>query len=714
VGKRDIARAFGIAGTNRSTLKALLSEMEEEGLIIRVKNRRYSVATSVPPVGIVEAHSIDENGELLGKAIGWKGDNGNPRIIIVSSRKNSKHQTLAIGERALVRLKSVGTMEIEARIMKRLQEQTGTVIGVVKKTERNTEVQCVDRRGPQDIYIKDILNHNLEDGNIVLTRLEGKKVYGRPQATIEKILGNIGEPGAIETIVCANHAIPTEFSQESNAEALLAGPPDPKGREDLTSIPLVTIDDEDARDFDDAVWAEPDMSQENQGGWNLITAIADVSSYVKAGRALDQEAQKRGNSVYLPLKVIPMLPPSLSNEWCSLKPNEIRACMAVRVCVSKTGEIKHYRFIRGIMRSVARLTYREVEAYKTGGAPPPTKTIGTQIENLYGAYKALRQARINRNTLDFNLPEKRIVFGRSGEVTSIETRQHYDSHRLIEEFMITANVAAAEVLTKANAPCMYRIHDQPPLDKSETLRAYLKGLGYKLSRSRQLRPQHFQQILEKSKGTKHEEAISLMVLRSQSQAEYNPKNTGHFGLNIDRYSHFTSPIRRYSDLLVHRSLIAQLNLGSDGLSEAVAQQFPETGAHLSQTERRAVNAERSAVDRYKTLFMADKIGATFLGKISSVTRFGLFILLEESGADGLIPIRHLGQQLGERIQYESSKQALIARQADKDFGLGDAISVRLETADHVTGGLIFSLSDFDSPDVSRPRRKPFRRRHFRR
>ena len=688
--------------------------MEGEGLIIRAQNRRYSIATGVPPVGIVEAHSIDENGELVGKAIGWKANSGNSRIIILSSQKNSKHQTLAVGDRALVRLKATSNMEIEARIMKRLQERSGTIIGVVKKTEHNAEIRSVDRRGPQDIYTEDISEHNIEDGDIVLTRLEGKKVYGRPQATIEKVLGKIGKPGAIEIIVCASHDIPEEFSKESKAEALVAGPPNPKGREDLTTIPLVTIDDEDARDFDDAVWAEPDKSQENSGGWNLITAIADVSSYVKAGQALDKEAQKRGNSVYLPSKVIPMLPESLSNEWCSLKPNETRACIAVRVCVSKTGEIKHYRFIRGIMRSVARLTYREVDAYKRGGSPPPTKTIGDQIKNLYGAYEALRHARINRNTLDFDLPEKRIVFGRSGEVTSIETRPHYDSHRLIEEFMITANVAAAEVLSKAKAPCMYRIHDQPPLDKSETLRAYLKGLGYKLSRSRQLRPQHFQQILEKSKGTKHEEAISLMILRSQSQAEYNPKNTGHFGLNIDRYSHFTSPIRRYSDLLVHRSLIAQLNLGNDGLPEAVAQQFPELGAHLSQTERRAVNAERNAVDRYKTLFMADKIGAKFVGKVSSVTRFGLFILLDDSGADGLIPIRHIGQQLGERIQYDSSRQALIAQQADKNYGLGDAISVRLETADCVTGGLIFSLSDFDSPDISRQRRKPFRRRRLRR
>ena len=664
--------------------------MEEEGLIIRAQNRRYSVATGVPPVGIVEAHSIDENGELVGKAIGWKANSGNSRIIILSSQRNSKHQTLAIGERALVRLKSTGNMEIEARIMKRLQERTGTIIGVVKKTEHNAEIRSVDRRGPQDIYIEDISEHNIEDGDIVLTRLEGKKVYGRPQATIEKVLGKIGKPGAIETIVCASHDIPAEFSKESNSEALVAGPPNPKGREDLTTIPLVTIDDEDARDFDDAVWAEPDKSLENSGGWNLITAIADVSSYVKAGQALDKEAQKRGNSVYLPSRVIPMLPESLSNEWCSLKPNKIRACIAVRVCVSKTGEIKHYRFIRGIMRSVARLTYSEVDAYKRGGSPPPTKTIGTQIDNLYGAYEALRQARINRNTLDFDLPEKRIVFGRSGEVTSIETRPHYDSHRLIEEFMIAANVVAAKILKNNDHPLLYRVHEEPPKDKLDAFRDFADSLKLKFPKRQVVQPSQFNKIIESTTKMEIGPTAKKAVLRAQSKAQYTPENYGHFGLSLHHYCHFTSPIRRYADLLIHRTLISTLNLGDGGcLTDQI--ELRQIGDHLSITEQRAVHAERDTIDRFSAAFFIGKIGQQMTGVISGVAKFGLFVSLDGFASEGLVPIRSLHN---EYFHFNESQQSLKGQKTGNVLQVGDSVNVLIEGANPINRSITLKLVDY--------------------
>ena len=483
--------------------------------------------------------------------------------------------------------------------MRRLRERSDKIVAIVEKNERRISIRSVDKKDRRRMSLPLNVDQNLKHGDIIVAHLEGVKISGKLQVTLHKVLGRIGQPHSIEAIVCADNDIPVEFAPEIEKEALLAGPPNRDGRVDLTSIPFVTIDDEDARDFDDAVWAEPDTSRGNPDGWKLIIAIADVSSYVPSGSALDKEAQKRGNSVYLPSKVIPMLPHSLSNEWCSLKPNQVRACITAHVSINNEGRIKHYKFERAIMRSVARLSYKEVDAYRDKKTTVIDKSLEVQIDSLYGAYASLRKARLQRKTLDFDLPEKKIIFDNSGKVTAIENQQRYDSHRLIEEFMITANVAAAEVLTKRTAPCMYRVHDQPPLDKTENLRSYLKTLNYKLSKSQQLRPQHFQQILEKSQNTEHGEAVALMILRSQSQAEYTPVNIGHFGLNIDRYSHFTSPIRRYSDLLVHRSLITTLKLGDGGLPKAIAIDFPAIGTHLSQTERRATSAERNAMDRYQ-------------------------------------------------------------------------------------------------------------------
>ena len=684
--------------------------MKEEGLIVRLQNRRYATPSKVPPVGVIEAIRVDDNGELHGKPVGWQTNTSGISIIVSSSQRHSRNQNLGIGQRALVRLKQTGKHIIEARIMRVLPERKGTLIGIVEKKKGYTEIKSVNRRGPAAVRIDDLAEADVQNGDIIQVELEGEKLYGEPQGILKKVLGNFGKPGSPEIVICAELDIPTEFSKASISECLTAGPPEPKGREDLTSIPRVTIDDEDARDFDDAVWAEPDTSENNLGGWNLMIAIADVASYVKADSALDKDAQDRGNSVYLPAKVIPMLPEALSNDWCSLKPGKDRACIAVRISINQEGKTLAYGFTRGIMRSEARLTYSQVQAHRNGSPSPQTKSLGEQLDNLYGAYTALKRARKKRQTLDFDLPEKKITLSESGEVVSVDAQPHYESHKLIEEFMILANVAAAEVLTLRKAPCLYRIHDQPPQDKAETLRSYLKELGYKLSRTQQLRPQHFQQILEKSKGTKHSDAVALMILRSQSQAEYSPQNIGHFGLNIELYSHFTSPIRRYSDLLVHRSLISQLNLGSDGASQDLGANLSDIGIHLSQTERRAANAERSATDRYMTLFMADKVGANFIGKISGVTKFGLFVSLTETHAEGLIPIRILGQQLGERVRYDSFTQILTAKRARMNFKLGDEISVRIEDANKITSALTFSLSELEKPRTTYKKAKSYRRR----
>ena len=684
--------------------------MEEKGVIVRLQNRRYAAPSKIPPVGVIEAIRVDDNGELYGKPIGWQTNTSGIAIVVSSSRRNARNHNLGIGQRALVRLKQIDKRAIGAHIMRVLPERKGTLIGIVEKKKGYTEIKSVNRRGPTNVRINNFSEIDLQNGDIIQVELEGEKLYGEPQGILKKVLGNFEKPGSPEIIICAELDIPTEFSKASISECLTAGPPEPKGREDLTSIPLVTIDDEDARDFDDAVWAEPDTSENNLGGWNLMIAIADVAAYVTPGSALDKEAQDRGNSVYLPSKVIPMLPEALSNDWCSLKPGEDRACVAVRISINKEGNTLNYRFTRGIMRSCARLTYSQVQAHRNGTPSPQTESLGEQLDNLYGAYTSLKRARKKRKTLDFDLPEKKITLGKRGEVVSVDARPIYESHKLIEEFMILANVVAAEALTSRKAPCLYRTHDQPPQDKTETLRSYLKELGYKLSRTQQLRPQHFQQILDKSRGTKHGDAIALMILRSQSQAEYSPNNVGHFGLNIELYSHFTSPIRRYSDLLIHRILISQLNLGPGGASQDLSPDLPDIGTHLSQTERRAANAERSTTDRYMTLFMADKVGANFMGKISGVTKFGLFVSLTETHAEGLIPIRILGQQLGERVRYDSFTQILTAKRARMNFKLGDEISVRIEDANTITSALTFSLSELEKPRTTYKKAKSYRRR----
>ena len=677
---------------------------------MRLQNRRYAAPSKIPPVGVIETIRVDDNGQLYGKPIGWQTNTSGIAIVVSSSRRNARNHNLGIGQRALVRLKQIDKRAIGAHIMRVLPERKGTLIGIVEKKKGYTEIKSVNRRGPTNVRIKNLSETDLQNGDIIQVELEGEKLYGEPQGILKKVLGNFEKPGSPEIIICAELDIPTEFSKASISECFTAGPTEPKGREDLTSIPLVTIDDEDARDFDDAVWAEPDTSENNLGGWNLMIAIADVAAYVKPGSALDKEAQDRGNSVYLPSKVIPMLPEALSNDWCSLKPGEDRACVAVRISINKEGNTLNYRFTRGIMRSCARLTYSQVQAHRNGTPSPQTESLGEQLDNLYGAYTSLKRARKKRKTLDFDLPEKKITLGKRGEVVSVDARPIYESHKLIEEFMIVANVVAAEALTSRKAPCLYRTHDQPPQDKTETLRSYLKELGYKLSRTQQLRPQHFQQILDKSRGTKDADAIALMILRSQSQAEYSPNNVGHFGLNIELYSHFTSPIRRYSDLLIHRSLISQLNLGPGGASQDLSPDLPDIGTHLSQTERRAANAERSTTDRYMTLFMADKVGANFMGKISGVTKFGLFVSLTETHAEGLIPIRILGQQLGERVRYDSFTQILTAKRARMNFKLGDEISVRIEDANKITSALTFSLSELEKPRTTYKKAKSYRRR----
>ena len=702
--KQDIVRAFDLKSSDRIALKTLLATMVDDGLLSRGRNRRYSVATTIPPVGVIEIIGLDLEGAPIGRPVSWRPSESSPRITVTMPRR-SRIRALGIGERALVRLKTIDQNNVEGRVMRRLEGPSGRVLGVVEKDRNGAHLRMVHRRGARDISLSRESMDTLTSGEVVVVEMEDQHAYGLPEASIRERLGQLKTPGTIERMMCEQFEIPTEFPRDAVALAKQAGPPNPKGRMDLQSVPLITIDDDDARDFDDAVWAEPDSDPSNPEGWKLIVAIADVAAYVTAGDSIDREARRRGNSVYMPRLVVPMLPESLSNEWCSLKPKEPRACLAAHIWISRDGAILRYRFERALMQSSARLTYTEVQAAHDGTTNKTTRALLAHIEALYGAYASLKKARFKRNTLDFDLPERRIVFDETEAVQEVAVRSRYDSHRVIEEFMITANVAAAEILNNGKAICMYRIHDQPPLDKLESLRAYLKELGYKLSRNRRLTPQHFQQILEKVKDSEHEEAVATVILRAQAQAEYSPENIGHFGLNLERYAHFTSPIRRYADLLVHRSLIHHLHLGNEASFDQHKQVFTKIGTEISETERRAVRAERGANDRYKTLFMVDKKGAEFGAKVSSVTRFGLFVTINDIGADGLIPMRVLSNQLGERIDHDTNRQLLSAHRTGFSFTIGQEVSVRLDEIDTITGGLAFSLAAFSPPSTGKPHRR---------
>jgi ribonuclease R len=470
----------------------------------------------------------------------------------------------------------------------------------------------------------------------------------------------------------------------------------------------VTIDGADARDFDDAVFAE-----HHNDGWHLIVAIADVAHYVKPGGALDKTAFERGNSTYFPDRVVPMLPEALSNELCSLKPHVERACIAAHLWLDKEGELIKWTFVRGVMKSHARLTYEQTQAAKDGRPDDTTRPLmNIVIAPLYGAFRCLLEARGKRGTLELDLPERKIEIAQ-GAVKAVKIHDRLDSHRLIEEFMITANVAAAAQL-EGKGKALYRIHDRPTEMKLEGLRDFLDTLGISLVPDKQLHPKFLTRILENAAGTPHAQVVNEMMLRSQSQAVYSAENIGHFGLALAKYAHFTSPIRRYADLIVHRGLVRACKLGDDGLTEHEIENLDEIADHISTTERRSAAAEREAMDRFITLFMADRVGATFAARISGVARFGLFARLDETGADGIIPMNTLPDDY---YIHDEKRQALIGRRTKRTYQLAQPVLVRLTQADRLTGSMALALvEDEKSPSTSsannkKPKRRPRQNRH---
>jgi len=711
VGRREITRAFRVKGSElRIQFKSLLRDLEDEGLIERHRGAKVASPGSLPPVGVVEISGTDEDGELIGRPVVWHGEGEPPRIYVAPERHGTP--ALETGARILARLKRGAGGVYEAKPVRIIAGRPREIIGVFRPAERGGWIRSTDRRHKSNFFVPAESAGGIKAGDLVRAEVAGVPRRGETRARITGRLGHAEDPGAISLIAIHSHDIPVDFTPEALAQADASEPCPLGARTDLRDLPLVTIDGPDARDFDDAVWAEPDTDPANRQGFRLVVAIADVAHYVGAGSALDRAAYERGNSVYFPDRVVPMLPEALSNGLCSLRPDEERACLAARIRIDAHGNKLDHQFVRGLMRSKARLTYEDVEtAYRGNPAPALAPLRDSVIAPLYGAFRALLAARHRRGSLDLDLPEPKVVFAEGGRIARISAAPRYDSHKLIEEFMIAANVAAAETLEDKRQPAMYRIHDRPDPEKLNALRDFLDGIGYRLPKGQVIRPQSFNGILEQARGRGDIHLVSELVLRTQAQAQYSPDNIGHFGLGLRRYCHFTSPIRRYADLLVHRALISGLSFGRDGLRPDEGEKFTALGEHISNTERRAVAAERDAHDRYTVAYLEDKVGVIFSGRITGVTRFGLFVKLDDTYADGLVPRRSLRD---DDYLHDESQHALVGRRWGGVHRLGNAVAVRLVEADAVTGGLLFDLVEFAGEETQgrgtgRPPRPPERR-----
>ncbi len=689
-------------------LKKLLKEMKEDGQIQRNAGRRFTEPGSLPPAGVVVIIGPDTDGEIRAEPMTWDEETPPPAIYMAPERRGSP--ALAPGDRVLARLTRGEDKSYEGRTIRRIGSAAEKILGIYTLVEGQGRLKSISRKARGDYFIARGDSLDAREGDLVRCEVLPGRRTGLRLAKVLERLDTEGEGTSISLIAIHDHDIPYDFSSEA-LELAAAAKAAPLGkREDLRNIPLVTIDGADARDFDDAVFAEPDPDKKNPGGWHLIVAIADVAWYVRPGDALDIGAYTRSNSVYFPDRVVPMLPEALSNGWCSLVPDEERPCMAAHMWINAEGQLTRHHFVRALMRSHARLTYEQVQAARDGNGDENTAPLTHNvIAPLYGAYEALNKARHKRGVLELDLPERRIVIGTNGQVERVEMRERFDSHKLIEEFMVTANVAAAETLEKKRQPCMYRIHDEPSMEKIESLRQFLDSLSIRLAKGQVIRAETFNRILEKVKDTPNASLVNDVVLRSQSQAEYNPDNIGHFGLALRRYCHFTSPIRRYADLLVHRALIRGLGLGEGGLADD-SRDFARIGESISKNERRAAAAERSSIDRFCALFLAEKVGSIFPGKVNGVTRFGLFVTLDDTGADGLVP---LGSLPDDYYVHDETRHLLRGRRSKKVFRLGDKVDVMLMEADPLTGSMIMQVINGEALQGSkkvttRARNKPSR------
>jgi ribonuclease R len=706
--RRDIARAFGVRGAQRAELRAMLRELEDAGLIERSEGRKWRHSDRLPPVAVLEVFDLDDDGEPLLRPVFWEPDQAPPFIELKPGPRGIAAP--GVGDRILCRLQRRDDDSYAATPMRRVAGRPQHIIGVYRQAGDGGRVMPTDRGARHELFIATGDAAGAGDSELVIAELMPARRAGLARAKVIERVGDASAPTAISLIAIHRAGIPDKFPETVVDAAERAMPPGLENRTDLRAVPLVTIDGADARDFDDAVFAEPDTDEENPGGWHLAVAIADVAWFVRPGDVIDREAHRRGNSVYFPDRVVPMLPAALSNNLCSLVPDEARACLAADLWISRDGALLRHRFQRALMKSAARLTYEQVEATRTGGKAPVAMNV---IDNLYGAFESLSRERKRRGTLELELPERRVILDENGAVQSIAPVQRLDSHRLIEEFMITANVAAARELIRLRQPAMFRIHDEPDREKLQELGEVLAEFGVRMAKAKIYRPADFNALLGRIADEPHARLINELVLRAQSQAEYSPDNIGHFGLGLRTYAHFTSPIRRYADLLVHRALIRGLRLGDGALPDEAGAAFAETGEHISATERRAVSAERDANDRYAAAFLEQHIGDNFTGVIRGVARAGLFVALDDTGAEGFVPASRLP---ADRYRFDAATHTLRGEQSGLTYRLGDNVEVRLAEANGLTSSAIFDLLDGGNRvasrvrQINRPGRKSRRRR----
>jgi ribonuclease R len=692
VGVREIARAFGAKNADRAALKRMLRDLAEEGRIDRRRKRLHHAGT-LPPVVVADVTGRDQDGELLARPTEWDEEmHGAAPVIRIHTRRNARPNEVAgVGDRALLRIERSGE-ETSGRVIKLIDRARHRALGIFRGLAGGAgRLVPIDKKQlGRELAIAADAAAGAVDGDLVAVEVSRHGRLGLPAGRVVERLGSLKTERAVSLIAIAAHDIPHAFTRAVLAEAEAAQAVSPAGREDWRQLPFVTIDPPDAKDHDDAVHAAPDPDPHNRGGYLVSVAIADVAHYVRPGSQLDREAEKRGNSVYFPDRVVPMLPERISNDLCSLRPQVDRPALAVRMAIGADGRKRSHTFHRILMRSAARLHYEQAQLAVSGRTDEITEPIVEKIlQPLYAAYRTVLHARDERGPLDLDVPERKIVLKSDGTVDRVIMPQRLEAHRLIEEFMILANVAAAETCERAKVPLIYRVHDEPSPEKLNALREFLGTIDISLPKGGSLRPDGFNRILARVKGRDVERLVNEVVLRTQAQAEYSSENFGHFGLNLRRYAHFTSPIRRYADLIVHRALIRGLKLGADGLPDgADARSLAEIAANISATERRAMKAERETADRLIAHFLADRVGAVFDGHISGVTRAGLFVELDETGADGFIPARTIGE---EYFRFHEAGRAFVGRSAT--HRLGDPVTVELVEAAPVAGALRFRLVD---------------------
>ncbi|BCH16489.1 ribonuclease R [Mesorhizobium sp.] len=689
-GKRDIAKAFALRGEDRIWLKDVLRDLQDEGLLTKERKRLARVG-ALAHVAVLDIFGRDADGMLLAHPTEAVG-NGEPPVIAIRVSRGAGGPTPGIGDRVLAKTFPTDDPTGPAytgRVMKIFEKRSEAVLGVFRVLQDGTfRIEPVERRQPELVVDKEFQN-GARNGDLVEVEPARASRYGLPRAKVLAVLGSLTSEKAVSMIAIHAHDIPHIFPADVIAEAEAVKPAALAGREDWRELPLVTIDPADAKDHDDAVFATADPDEKNPGGVVVTVAIADVAAYVRYGTALDREALKRGNSVYFPDRVVPMLPERISNDLCSLREGQDRPALAVRMTFSADGRKLRHSFHRIMMKSAAKLAYRQAQAAIDGAPDDKTGPIlDTVMKPLWDAYAVVKRGRETRQPLELELPERKILLKEDGTVDRVVVPERLDAHKLIEEFMIQANVAAAETLEAKRQALVYRIHDAPSLAKQESLREFLQTLGLSLARGAQMRPNQFNGILDRVRGADHEGLVNEVVLRTQMQAEYSPSNIGHFGLNLKRYAHFTSPIRRYADLIVHRGLIAALGFGAGGLTQDEAERLEEVSALISATERRAMAAERDTVDRLIAAYLAERVDDRFDARISGVTKSGLFVQLPQYGADGFIPVSSLG---GDYYIYDETARSLFGERTGKGYQLADRVEVRLIEVAPMAGAMRFEM-----------------------